>query len=183
MHADLIVCQRYAKALFKVARKLDRVDDMGRELGICAEALAGDDQGRQFWARPITSLERKERLLGEALKSLGEAVSRETRRFVHILVRNGRLGLIHGIRDAYADMSLDASGTMPVKVCTAKSLSGEQRKALEAALSVRVGGRVILKVREDPSLLGGMTVMVRDVLYDGSARGRLERFLHKLETG
>ncbi len=183
MRANAIVCQRYAKAFFRLARSLDRIKEMGRELSLCAEVLSGDASVERFWTRPVASLERKERILSGALDSLGEAVGDRTRRFMHVLLKNGRLGLIEQIHAAYSRMAEAAAGKVPVEVRTAMPLDEERRTALEGALSAKFGGSVILEVKEDASLLAGLTVRARDVLYDGSARGRLERFLRRLESG
>ncbi|MHC4712501.1 MAG: ATP synthase F1 subunit delta [Planctomycetota bacterium] len=183
MPGNAIVCKRYAKAFFRLARSLDRIEEMGRELALCAEALSGDVSVERFWATPVASLNRKEHILDEALDSLGDAMGEPARKFMHVLVRNGRLGLIGHIREAYSRMAEAAAGEVPVIVHTAMPLGGEQRRALEGALSAKFGGGVILEMKEDPSLIAGLTVRVRDVLYDGSARGRLERFLRRLETG
>jgi F-type H+-transporting ATPase subunit delta len=48
-----------------------------------------------------------------------------------------------------------------------------RQKRLGQVLSQRLGKRVILQLRTDPSILGGALIRCGDLVIDGTARGRL----------
>jgi F-type H+-transporting ATPase subunit delta len=45
------------------------------------------------------------------------------------------------------------------------------------------GKKIELATTVDASILGGIQVRIRDTLYDGSVRGRLERLRARLAAG
>lgn len=177
-----LVSVRYAKALFEVARSRGQVDQVAGELGAAAGAFTGSASHREFWANPVVSLEKKRRVLARGLDEFGPGLSRECRRFLEVLLKNRRLELLPAIERAYAKMSDEAAGRVPVAVRTAMPLSEEQTDRLTDALGKVAGARPVLEVEEDASLLAGIVVTVRDVRYDCSVRGRLERFLARLSA-
>ncbi|MCS6971375.1 MAG: ATP synthase F1 subunit delta [Planctomycetota bacterium] len=69
------------------------------------------------------------------------------------------------------------AGVVRVAVTTAQPLSAALRQRLIAAIG---GQRVQLAVREDPSLLGGLTIRIGDCLVDGSARRHLKEMHQRL---
>jgi len=60
-------------------------------------------------------------------------------------------------------------------VTVAAPLSAEQEQRLESSLSRTYGRQMSLLITVDPTLLGGMTVRVRQELYDGSIDRRLKQ--------
>jgi F-type H+-transporting ATPase subunit delta len=66
---------------------------------------------------------------------------------------------------------------------SAAELTKDEVRGLTARLEQGTGGRVVLDVQVDPSLLGGLVVRIGDRLIDGSVRGRLERLRAQLISG
>ena len=60
-----------------------------------------------------------------------------------------------------------------VEVRTAAALSDSQRKAISVRLVAMLGREVVLNMKVDPELLGGVVVRVGDTLYDGSLSSKL----------
>ena len=61
------------------------------------------------------------------------------------------------------------------EVRSAVPLDENQRKRLAAALSKNLGKDVEVKVHVDPSVLGGISARVGDVVIDGTVRHRLDQ--------
>jgi F-type H+-transporting ATPase subunit delta len=61
-------------------------------------------------------------------------------------------------------------------------LSPEVIQRVTAALGANVGGKTVdMKVKTDPALIGGMTLMIGDTLIDGSVATQLERIEEQLK--
>lgn len=69
----------------------------------------------------------------------------------------------------------EAYTLLDAEVYSAVPLTDEQQKALSAALSRKFGKAIHLTLQVKPELLGGLTVRVGDLVYDGSLSHRLDK--------
>lgn len=175
-----IIAGRYAKAIFAVAERRGRIDEIGDEIEIAAGVLAGSAAALSFWANPLVPRAKREALVELAAAKLGERIGEECVRFLQVLCRNGRMAVLPGILAVYRRMSESRSGRVAVEVRAAMPLGEDEKKRLAETFGKRTAAQVSLNVEEDPSLLAGLVVKVGDVVYDGSARGRLRRLLLRL---
>jgi F-type H+-transporting ATPase subunit delta len=179
LRKDGIICTRYARALFRSARNAGALDGVRGELAAATLALS---PSREYWVNPAVPLAEKQSLLDRAVHDFGETLGPLTGSFLRVLLKNGRLDLIEGIFSAYKELADRAEGRLRADVATARALGDSQRSALVASLEAGTGKKIVLHVHEDPSLLAGLVVRVRDRVYDGSARGRLDRFVARLSA-
>ncbi len=61
-------------------------------------------------------------------------------------------------------------------------MSAEQTEQLAARLKDLMGGKVHMDVRQDASLIGGLTVKIGSRLIDASVKTRLERLERHLKS-
>jgi len=174
------VAQRYAKAAFRAASARGRVEEFAAEVEAAACAVGRHESLVRFWESPVVSLEKKRAVLDHVLGEMEAAPGEDCRRFLALLVKNGRLTALGDIIAEYRRLADAEAGRVRVAVTTAQALSEPQRARLQEALSARLGRQALVNVSEDPALLAGLTVRVGDVLYDSSARGRLDRLLGRL---
>lgn len=112
------------------------------------------------------------------LASAGKAGAPESahqRNFLHLLADNRRLKLLPEIDAQFEVLRAEAEHIADVELISARELSAEQLKKLQAALERRLGRSVRLHPQVDQSLIGGAIVRYRDFVVDGSLRGRIER--------
>ena len=177
------VAKRYARALFRLASSRAELEGTLKELAVATEALASEAATIEFWASPVHDAAEKKRVLDGALERLGDALGQLTGNLVRVLFKNGRLALLPAVAGSFSEMAEAAAGRIGVEVKTAMALEESHLAALKERLGEALGGEVILAVKEDPSLLGGIVVKVEDTVYDASAAGRLERFMGRLAPG
>ena len=60
------------------------------------------------------------------------------------------------------------------KATSATSLSEEQSRLLREKLEKVTGKAILLETAVEPSLIGGMRVLINGRVWDGSVRGRLQ---------
>jgi F-type H+-transporting ATPase subunit delta len=61
-----------------------------------------------------------------------------------------------------------------VEVVTAIPISDEERDEIKEKLAALVDKELVLSVKVDPNVMGGLTARVGDKLVDGSVRTRLQ---------
>ena len=66
-------------------------------------------------------------------------------------------------------------GEITAEVTAAQPLNEAQQNTLGEQLRRAVGRRVMVDIRVDPSLLGGMIIKVGSRMIDGSLKSRLQR--------
>ncbi|WP_454742328.1 F0F1 ATP synthase subunit delta [Cupriavidus necator] len=165
------IARPYAEALFRVASEssagnLGAWSELVSEMGQVAanpdmKALAGD---------PNVPGEKLAELFLSVLKS---PLNDEARRFVKLLVDNGRLTVMPEVAEQFHVLKNAREGSSDVEITSAFPLEGSQLNDLVAALERKFGRKLYAKVAVDPSLIGGVSVKVGDEVLDTSVRSRL----------
>ena len=160
----------YANALYAAAEDSDRTQQVGSDLGELVRTLGESPDLVEVLGNPAVSSEAKGRVL-EQLTAGGEAL---LTRALTILLRNGRLGLLADVEEAYAARFAAEHGELDVVLTTAIAISEEQTEGLRAKLAAATGKTVSLERAIDPAILGGVVLRVRDLIIDASVHRRLE---------
>jgi F-type H+-transporting ATPase subunit delta len=168
------IARRYARALLEVAGP----DALGirDELRAFVSLVEGHPELRRVLVDPALGTEPRRRVL-EALAERAGA-SPLVRRLLDLAASRDRLSLLPELCEAYAALANHANGVVSAEVVSAVPLAEPQRQCLAGAL----GGRVELRCREDPALVGGLLVRVDGTTYDGSVRTRLAALRRRLAS-
>jgi F-type H+-transporting ATPase subunit delta len=159
-----------AQALFAVAELDDVLDEVEDELFRFGRILDREPSLRSALTDPSLPDDRKNELL-QAL--LGDRVQETTMALVHEVVLRPRGRTVDRGLDEYGRLAAARRERLVARVRSAVPLTDEQLERLGAALAARLGHQVHLNVELDPDLIGGLTVRVGDVLFDGSIAHRL----------
>jgi F-type H+-transporting ATPase subunit delta len=90
-----------------------------------------------------------------------------------VLVDHRRTGDLSDIIGAFEKILDERLGTLQVDVASARELKEQQQAALTRQLELMTGKRIVLKVKIDKDLVGGLMVRLGSTVYDGSVRGQL----------
>ncbi len=179
--AVLAVARRYAEALIDAAQKEGRADAALEELTeLQADVLDRFPRFADLLASERVPAAEKDRILRGAFEGRASGL---VLRFLRVLNRHGRLGLIGPIIAEARRIWDRRNRRIPVSVRTAAPLGEDQMQALKDRLAGLVPGTPILSVSTDPSLIGGLVVQVGDHLYDASVKNRLTQLRHRLIEG
>ncbi len=161
----------YAKALVAAAEKAGQSDQVVEELEeIVSEVFDKLPQVAAAFSSPRLAHEEKVAMLD---KAFGGKVSVTTLNFLKVLSRHGRMGSIRATARSARKLLNEQRNRVEVEVRTAAALSDSQRKAISVRLAAMLGREVVLNMKVDPELLGGVVVRVGDTLYDGSLSSKL----------
>jgi F-type H+-transporting ATPase subunit delta len=90
------------------------------------------------------------------------------------------LGRLPAIAEATHE-ALDArNGIANARVSTPSEIGADERSKIEAQAKEIAGGAVRVTYDIDPSLVGGVTLRVGDLLIDGSVKGKLARMRERI---
>jgi F-type H+-transporting ATPase subunit delta len=159
-----------AQALFGMAEQVDVLDEVEDELFRFGRILDREPALRRALTDPSLPEDRKTELLAELL---GDKVQVATLALVREVVLRPRGRTIDRGLEDYGRLAAARRERLVAQVRTAVPLSSKQLERLGASLEARLGHRVHLNVEVDPGLVGGLTVRVGDVLFDGSIAHRL----------
>jgi F-type H+-transporting ATPase subunit delta len=166
----------YARAAFATAGAASQLAEWSAFLSRAA-AVVRDPQALPLIGNPRVSVsELVDFLLQIATDGKPSAEqAAQQRNFLQLLADNRRLKLLPEIAAQFEVLRSEAEHIADVDVISARELTDEQAKRLQAVLERRLGLAVRLHPQVDKSLVGGAIVRFGDFVVDGSLRGRIER--------
>ena len=174
-----LVATRYASALVDVigSMKLDPAAVRG-QLRALVELLKGSRDLRIVWENPSIPAGQKRGLLDVIVAR--ENISRPVRNFAAVLIDHRRIAQLPEIAKA-VEIEMDRRlGFAEADVTSARELSADERRMMEAQIEKLTGKKVRAHYVTDAGLLGGAVVQLGSTIYDGSVRGQLRRIREQL---
>lgn len=173
------LARQYATALFDIARKIDAVDRIGRDVASFDRLLATNDELRAALTSQTVPPQRKSAAI-TALATASDGLSGEVLRLLRFMAERNRLTLFSDVAAAYAERAMDVDQAANATITTATALDEHARTALTNALGKAVGRRMTLTERVDPAIVGGVIARVGDTVFDGSITRQIERLKSRL---
>lgn len=174
MHEE-VVARKYATALFNLSLKQSQVDRIAQDFEELLVTFGRDEPKMpslsSFLGAPQITDESKRHVLDKALKG---NISDLALRFIHLLLEKNRLDLWRTIASEFDRLVNEWRGVVKARIITAEPLDEIQADELRARLEKKSGKKVTLVEERDPSILGGVIVIVGDKIIDGSLRFRLD---------
>ncbi|MDQ6728284.1 MAG: ATP synthase F1 subunit delta [Actinomycetota bacterium] len=162
----------YATALFEVARAEGVLPKVEEELFNLSHVLAGNDELRSTLTDAAIPAERRVAIVEDLL---GGRATPVTTGLVSFVVGAGRARDLPAIISSLVERAASERRHAVAEVRSAVPLDADQQRRLAKALSTNLGKEVEVKVFVDPSVLGGISARVGDVVIDGTVRHRLDQ--------
>jgi F-type H+-transporting ATPase subunit delta len=160
------IARPYAEAAFRLALQRQALPVWSEALGRLAQ-VAEDPQASALIGNPNVASSQVEDLF----RSVG-GKDAEIGSFVRLLAENGRLTCLPEIAVQFHTMKQVEEGVREGVVHSAFPLDEKQLRDLKTQLEGRFG-RLQLSVQVDPTLIGGVKVIVGDQVLDTSVSGKL----------
>lgn len=163
------IARPYAEALFKAAAS--DLDGAAGWLDSLA-AIAGNPQLLQFAEDPkVTAAQVFDVVVGVA----GASLPAQAQNFLRTVIDNGRLAALPEMAAQFRALVNARRGTSDAVIQSAFPIDAAALADVVASLEKRFGRKLHAKVEVDPSLIGGIRVVVGDEVLDTSVRARLEQ--------
>lgn len=170
------VARRYAQSLLAAQDGIDPavraafkgIIDLYRSVGELREALLN----------PRVTVDEKSRVF----MRLSPSAPAVLEKFLRMVLEHRREGEIERIYEEYCRIDDLGSGEAEAVVETVVPLSEAEQGRMLTALERRFGQKLRLTLRIEPSLMGGVRVLVGDRLLDDTVASRLRRARRQLIT-
>jgi F-type H+-transporting ATPase subunit delta len=168
----------YARAIMDVAQSPEKAAALRDELTEFEKVRKSSHDLQLMYANPGIDFESKSKVTATLAKHLG--LSELAVRLLNVLIQNRRINDLNEIVAGLATMIREATGTVAAEVRSASALNSKEETELRAMLAQKVGAKVEVDVRVDPSLIGGFVAKIGSEVYDASVAGKIEKFRESL---
>ncbi|GAC1356215.1 MAG: F0F1 ATP synthase subunit delta [Variovorax sp.] len=163
------IARPYAEALFK-ASQADLEGTAGWLEPLAA--VAGDPQLLQLAGNPNI---RAQQLVDVITGVVKQPLPGPAMNFLRTVIENERLAALPEIASQFRALKNARTGASDAVVYSAFALDAGALGSVTPALEKRFGRKLNFTVQEDPSLIGGIRVVVGDEVLDTSVKARLEQ--------
>jgi F-type H+-transporting ATPase subunit delta len=173
------VSGRYATALFDLAREEKSIDVVSADLDKFDAMLADSADLARLVRSPVFSSDTQLKALTAILDKAG--ISGTTAKFLKVLTANRRLFAVADVSRAFRALVARFKGEATADVTVAEALSDKNLDSLKTALKSVTGKDVVLNVKVDPSIIGGLVVKLGSRMVDSSLRTKLNAIKHAMK--
>ncbi|MFT4514971.1 MAG: F-type H+-transporting ATPase subunit delta [Planctomycetota bacterium] len=171
-----LLAKRYATALFALAKDKGAADAVASDMAALHGELHAPGASALLTSPDVSVAERTE-VLGKLTAGRHELVAN----LVGVLQRRRRLEVLADMPTAYRDLFMQDRGEVEGVAESAHPLSADELTALTTLANRLSGKKCLLTSKHNPDLLGGVRLIVGNVLYDGSLRAALTQLQDKLQ--
>ncbi len=179
--SNQVVANRYADALFQLAKEKNQLESVANELDLVKEVAESTPQFIRYLTHPkVTSTEKRKFIQ----TTFGQSLSEMSLHTLFLLIDRKRIDSLILMIKQFQALAYEASGMAEAIVYSAKPLTEEEKQqvALTFAKKVNKGNLVVVNI-VNPDLLGGIKVRIGDYIYDGSIQAQLGKLERELIAG
>ncbi|MET3589208.1 F-type H+-transporting ATPase subunit delta [Bartonella silvatica] len=166
-----LVDQRYGQAFFDFVQEAGAIEKVEKAVETFLLVLNQNEDLKLFVQSPFFSVKEQAKVMHsicENIKFADKAAGQIVGNFLRVIAVNRRLHALSGILHAFQRCVALSRRETPVQIISARSLSAQQEKELRVALEGVVGGKVLLHIFVDPTILGGLIIRVGSSQIDTS---------------
>lgn len=180
MLKDLLVAERYARALFEIARTLHKDEEIEAELESISSALLADPGFEKMFSNPSLKTDQKRKFLQKLYQERQQEYYEVLLDFFTILLEKERFVLIHEIAKSFKRIADEAQGQGVAEIHSAVPLKPEHESKILSRLEQIAGYKITVKKEVDPALIGGIVVKIKNKILDGSVKFKINSLKKEL---
>jgi F-type H+-transporting ATPase subunit delta len=170
---------RYANALFELARDEKNLDAVKADLEAFDALVAGNKDLERLVRSPVYSADDQTRALSDILDKAG--LTGLAANFLKVVAANRRLFAVREIIQGFKSLVARHRGEVTAQVTVAEPLSAARLNEIKSALKSVTGKDVIVDVKVDPAIIGGLVAKLGSRMIDSSLRTKLNAIKHAMK--
>ena len=173
------IAKRYAQALLLVAKNDGVISDTRKDLSIILKLLKEQRKLFIWLLDEEIPHQRRKMILRELAGSI--KIHPSVLKFMEVLVEKERIKYFEQIARIYNVLADESEGIVRGKIFAVdKSIAQNVQKRLEGLLAKKLAKKVELELEEDPIMLGGIKIQLKDKIWDASLKRKLEEIKEQL---
>lgn len=164
------VSSRYGLALYSLALEEKKVEALQKEVKEIRSIFEKNTDFIMILGSSFLSLKERQEILEKTLVNVDERIIS----LIEVVMENNRTSVLMDIFDSFNSYCNEYLGVSEGKIISAFKLELTVIKQIEEKISKIEKQKVELKNEIDPSLIGGVKVVIHDHIYDGSIKHQIE---------
>jgi len=173
--------KRYAQGLINSIADEKEYTALSSQLEKIDRIFSGHEELNSIIKQPFLSTAKKKQLAEEILSRM--TLSSKIENFILLLLEHDRMELLANILELLPDMWNEKNGISTFEISSVIPLTEGQIQKLSAKLEKMEKSPVALKFKQDPALIGGLSIKKGNVVYDISLKGDLNKLMEKIKQG
>ncbi len=157
---------------------------MRGELRAIDDLVGGHRELGMLLVNPAVTAARKQTILDEVLdRAAGvakEPAARLARGLAGVLIQRNRFALLGTIEHVFTELWNEERNVVSAQGISAEPLDDEQTRAIAAAVEQATGHTAELTTQVDPSVVGGVKLLMGGRTYDGTVKAQLDALRRRL---
>lgn len=160
----------FASALFDLSIEEDRLENYYHELTEIKEILKKNDTFLSLLDCQFLTVSERKEIVDKTFASYQTNI----RNFLKILIVRHKICFLENIIDEFFEKYYQKIGIQKGKIYSVEKLSEKEIEKIQMTFLEKKKKKVLLENEVDPTLIGGIRVVLGDRIYDGSLKNKLE---------
>ncbi len=170
--------KKYALSLYEVGKKEDALDDVQKGIEALNSLYKSSSTFRYLLLTKKIAENDKKKILLDVLK---DYCSKYVLELIFIIIDKGDIKSLSNVIDRFFVVMNNESGIVPVRIITSSALGSDEIESLVKNIESKLNRKVSAKNEVDPSIIGGIKLMVGNKVVDGSISHQLKKIKYTLE--
>ena len=163
-----VISNRYAKALFLLAKKENVLKEINRESQSVIDFFSNQKMAMMLLKNPVVSKEKKTNIFQKSFK---EQLSVLMQSFIKLVIHKGRYRDLLSILDQYIEIYKKEMNIISLELVTTKKINDSLKQKINNKLGAQEN--VVFKETIDPKVLGGILIRLNDSQFDATVKNKL----------
>lgn len=164
------VSSRYALALYSLADDLNKVESWQQEIKELKRIFIENTDFVMILGSSFLPIIERQEIMNKTLKGVDENI----KALISVIMENNRTDLLFDVFDDFNTYCNEHRGIREGYIYSTLKLDEKVISEIEEKISKLENNKVELKNIVDPSLIGGVKIVVHDHIYDGSIKHHIE---------
>ena len=164
------VASRYGLALYSLALEENKIDFWQQDIKTLKGIFIENPDFIMILGSSFISLEERIEILEKSLKGVDKSIVA----LINVVMENNRTESLLDVFDSFNSYCNQYRGVSEGLIYSTLKLDQTVIDQIEKKISKIEGSKVELKNVIDPSLIGGVKVVIKDRIYDGSIKHNIE---------
>ena len=164
------VASRYGLALYSLALEENKIDSWQTDVKTLKGIFLENPDFIMILGSSFLPLNERQEILQKTLKG----VDKEIVALIMVVMENNRISMILDIFDSFNSYCNEYRGVSEGLIYSTLKLEQKVINKIEDKISKMEHNKVELKNVIDPSLIGGVKIVIHDRIYDGSIKHQIE---------